>query len=154
VAAIVLQRGLMPTDLSQDIRDRTFRFACAVATLVVNLETEYRVRSILDQLLRSGTSVGANLEEAKAASSRREFLKYVQISLRESREAIYWLRICAELKIGPEAELRGLRGEGDQISRIIGAIVVSTKRRMLIRHAVFAFCILNFALPNSALLLS
>ena len=89
------------------------------------------MRSILDQLLRSGTSVAANLEEAKAASSRREFLRYVQISLRESREAVYWLRICAELKVGPETEVRDLRGEGDQIARIIGAIVVSTKRRML-----------------------
>src|SRR5688572_29143640 len=136
----------MPTDLSQDIRDRTFTFACSVTTLVVRLQNEHKVRAILDQLIRSGTSVGANLEEAKAASSRREFLKYVQISLRESREAIYWLRICAELKIGPEAELRDLRGEGDQISRIIGAIVVSTKRRMLAGYAVFAFCILNFAL--------
>ena len=136
----------MPTDLSQDIRDRTFTFACAVATLVVNLETEYRVRSILDQLRRSGTSVGANLEEAKAASLKREFLTFVQISLRESREAIYWLRICAELRIGPESELRDLRGEGDQIARILGAIVVNTKRRMLTGYAVFAFCILNFAL--------
>jgi len=143
----------MPTDLSQDIRDRTFKFACAVATLVLSLD-EYRLRSIVDQLLRSATSVGANLEEAKAASSRKDFLRYVQISLRESREAIYWLRICAELKFGPEAELRELSGEGDQIARILGAIVVSTKRRMLSKHLLFAFCILNFALLNSAFLLS
>jgi len=143
----------MPTDLSQDIRDRTFKFACAVATLVLSLD-EYRLRSIVDQLLRSATSVGANLEEAKAASSRKDFLRYVQISLRESREAIYWLRICAELKFGPEAELRELSGEGDQIARILGAIVVSTKRRMLSKHLLFAFRILNFALLNSAFLLS
>ena len=143
----------MPADLSQDIRDRTFRFACAIATLVLSLN-ENRLRSIKDQLLRSGTSVGSNLEEAKAASSRKEFLRYVQISLRESRESIYWLRICAELKFGPEAQLRELSGEGDQIARILGAIVVSTKRRMLAKHILFAFCILNFALLNSALLLS
>src|SRR5262245_57655611 len=135
----------MPTDLSQDIRDRTFTFACAVATLVLTLD-EYRLRVIVDQLLRAGTSVGSNLEEAKAASSRREFLRYVQISLRESREALYWLRICAELKFGPEAELRQLIGEGDQITRILGAIVINTKRRMLAGYVVFAFCILNSAL--------
>jgi four helix bundle protein len=135
----------MPIDLSPDIRDRTFRFACAVATLVVSLDREYKLRSVLDQLLRSGTSVGANLEEAKAASSKREFLRYVQISLRESREANYWLRICAELRMGSEAELRDLLGQGDQIARILGAIVVSTKRRMLAGHTVFAFCISNFA---------
>ena len=135
----------MATDLSQDIRDRTFRFACAVASLVVSLDHEYKLRSILDQLLRSGTSIGANLEEAKAASSRREFLRYIQVSLRESREALYWLRTCAELKLGPEAELQQLRSESEQISRILGAIAVSTKRRMLAGYAVFAFFILNFA---------
>jgi len=143
----------MPNDLSQDIRDRTFRFACAIATLVLSLN-EYRLRSIKDQLLRSGTSIGSNLEEAKAASSKKDFLRYVQISLRESREAIYWLRICAALKFGPELELKELSGEGDQIARILGAIVVSTKRRMLAKHLLFAFFILNFALLNSALLLS
>ena len=90
--------------------------------------------------------MGANLEEAKAASSKREFLRDMQVSLRESREAVYWLRICAELRFGPEAQLRELCGEGDQIARILGAIVVSTKRRMLVGHAVFAFCILTFAL--------
>jgi four helix bundle protein len=136
----------VPIDLSQDSRDRTFRFACAVTALVIGLDDEYKIRSIVNQLLRSATSVGANLEEAKAASSRREFLKFVQISLRESREAVYWLRICIELKIAPDAQLRDLRGEGDQIARILGAIVVSTKRRMLAGYAVFAFCILNFAL--------
>ena len=90
----------MPQDLSQDIRDRTFKFAVAVASLVAALEAG------------------------------------------------------AELKLGPEAHLRELRGEGEQITRILGAIVVSTKRRMIVKHAVFAFCILNFALWNSALLLS
>jgi four helix bundle protein len=135
----------MATDLSQDIRDRTFKFACAVVTLVLSLD-DYRLRSIVDQLLRSATSVGANLEEAKAASSKREFLRDVQVSLRESREAVYWLRICAVLKYGPEPRLRELVGEGDQIARILGAIVVSTKRRMLVGYAVFAFFILNFAL--------
>ena len=71
----------MPTDLSQDIRDRTFKFSCAVATLVLALD-EYKLRSIVDQLLRSATSVVANLEEAKAASSKREFLRDVQVFLR------------------------------------------------------------------------
>ena len=136
----------MPTDLSQDIRDRTFQFASDVAKLALTLAPQPGVRCIVDQLLKAGTSVGANLEEAKAASSKREFLKFVQISLRESREAIYWLRLCAALQLGREAELVRLRGEGDQISRILGAIVISTKRRLIAGYALFAFCILNFPL--------
>jgi four helix bundle protein len=136
----------MATDLSQDIRDRTFRFGCDVAKLALTLAPQPGVRCIVDQLLKAGTSVGANLEEAKGASSKREFLRFVQISLRESRESIYWLRICAALRLGPEEELRRLRGEGDQISRILGAIVVNTKRRLLTGYALFAFCILHFPL--------
>jgi four helix bundle protein len=143
----------MATDLSQDIRDRTFEFACAIVSFALELEANYKLRSILDQLLRSATSVGANLEEAKAASSKRDFLRYAQISLRESREASYWLRICVELGLGSEAALKKLCGESDQISRIVGAIVVSTKRRMLAGYAVFAFCILHFEFCISALVI-
>jgi four helix bundle protein len=135
----------MPTDLSQDIRDRTFRFGCDVAKLALTFAPQPGVRCIVDQLLKAATSVGANLEEAKAASSKREFLKFVQISLRESRESIYWVRVCAALRLGPEELLGRLRGEGEQISRILGAIVVSTRRRLLAGYALFAFCILHFA---------
>jgi four helix bundle protein len=139
----------MNTDRSQDIRDRTFAFACRVARLCLDLGTRPGTRSIVDQLLKSGTSIGANLEEAKAGSSKRDFTHYVEISLREARETVYWLRICLALQLGPAAEVQDLRGEADQIARILGAIVVSSKRRLLLGSAVFAFCILNIALLSS-----
>jgi len=72
----------------------------------------------------------------------------MQISLRESREAVYWLRICSELRLGSEAQLRELTDEGQQIA--LGAIVVSTKRRLIATYILFAFCILNFALLLSS----
>jgi four helix bundle protein len=120
----------MTTDRSQDIRDRTFRFACNVSRLALALTPRPGVRCIVDQLLKAATSVGANLEEAKAGSSDRHFVGICEIALRESREAIYWLRICQELKLGPAEEVASLREEGDQIARIIGAIVVRTKARL------------------------
>jgi four helix bundle protein len=137
------------TDRSQDIRDRTFEFACRIARLALRLEPQYRIRSIVDQFLRSGTSIGANLEEAKAGSSRRDFVKYLEIALREARETVYWLRICLELKIASGDELESLRNEGEQIGRILGAIVSNAKRRMALRTtafwAAFAFFLLHFA---------
>jgi four helix bundle protein len=136
----------MGTDRSQDIRDRAFAFGCRVARLSLGLSPQPGVRCIVDQLLKSGTAVGANLEEAKAGSSKRDFVRYVEISLREARETVYWLRICVALKLGPTSEVEDLRGEGEQLARILGAIVVSAKRRLLIGSAVFAFCILNVAL--------
>ena len=139
----------MNIDRSQDIRDRTFAFACRVARLCLDVRTQPGIRPMVEQLLKSGTSIGANLEEAKAGSSKRDFVRYLEISLREARETVYWLRIFLALRIGPRTEVQDLRGEAEQIARILGAIVVSSKPRLVFESAVFAFCILNFALLNS-----
>jgi len=96
----------MKTDRSQDIRDRTFSFACRVARLCLDVGTQPRIRPIVEQLLKSGTAIGANLEEAKAGSSKREFVRYVEISLREARETVYWLRIFLALHIARELRFR------------------------------------------------
>jgi four helix bundle protein len=89
------------------------------------------IHVIANQLVKSATSVGANLEEAKAASSRREFARFVDISLREAREAHYWLRIIAHGKLASQAALTPLLIEADQLIRILTAIVVNTKSRGL-----------------------
>jgi four helix bundle protein len=136
----------MALDLSQDIRDRTFRLACDLARLAFRLTSPPGVRRLADQLLRAGTSIGANLEEAKAASSRKDFVHCVQVALKEARETKYWLRIFAELRLAPADSLSRLTDEADQVARILGAIVVNTKRRTAAGYAVFAFCILNIAL--------
>ena len=139
----------MASDLSEDIRNRTFRLGCAVARLALTLSTRPGVRCLVDQLLKSGTAVGANLEEAKAGSSKRDFIRYVEISLREARETSYWLRICAVLELAPLEQLSALQRETDQVARILGAIVVSSKRRLMAGYSAFAFCILTFALLMS-----
>jgi four helix bundle protein len=132
----------MIADRSQNIRDRTFNFGCRVARLSLSLAPQPGVRCLVDQLLKSGTAVGANLEEAKAGSSKREFVRFVEISLREARETVYWLRICIALKLGSVAEVEDLRSEGEQIARILGAIVVSAKQQLQPGCSV---CILHFA---------
>jgi four helix bundle protein len=71
-------------------------------------------------------------------------LSYLQISLRESRETLYWLRICAALELGPPKTVSRLKDECDEIMRILVTIVINTKRRMLVGAGVFLFCILNF----------
>ena len=77
---------------------RTFRFALAILgfhrTLAVNPQVP---RHVAVQLCRAGTSIGANIEEAKSAYSRREMAMKYAIALRESRECLYWLRlVCAD----------------------------------------------------------
>ena len=140
----------MPNDPAKDIRERAFAFGCRVARLALSLAPRPGVRGLVHQLLRSGTSVGANLEEAKAASTKREFLRGVEISLREAREAWYWLRIYKELQLGDPGTVLELVNEADSIVRILTSIVISTKRRMAIIAVVSAFCILNSALLMSS----
>jgi four helix bundle protein len=112
----------------------------------VDLSARPGTRRIVEQLLKSGTAIGANLEEAKAGSSKRDFIRYVEISLREARETVYWLRLFLALQLGSQHELRELRSEAEQIARILGAIVVKAKGRLVFAPAVFAFCILHVAL--------
>ena len=100
-----------------------------MARVALRLGPQPGVRCLIDQLLKAGTAVGANLEEAKAGSSRRDFVRYVEISLREARESVYWLRLCLALELGPVDELQALRNEGEQIGRILGAIVINAKQR-------------------------
>jgi four helix bundle protein len=114
--------------------------------LALKLKPVPGVRSIVDQLVKAATAVGANLEEAKAASTRREFVRFVEISLREARETHYWLRIAIALRLAPDTAVQPLLGEADQLIRILSTIVLNTKRGGLVGITVSAFCILNSAL--------
>jgi four helix bundle protein len=140
----------MSNDSAKDIRDRAFSFGCRVARLALSLTPRPGVRALVDQLLRAGTAIGANLEEAKAASTRREFLRGVEISLREARESWYWLRIYEELALADSSQVRELISEAEALIRILTSIVISTKRRMFAIPVVSAFCILNSALLVSS----
>ena len=131
---------------AETIRARAFRLACAVVAVALQIRPVPGVRSVIEQLVRAAPSVGANLEEAKAASTRREFIRFVEISLREARETHYWLRIAIAVKLAPVTTLQPLLEESDQLIRILTVIVLNTKRRGVAGVAVSAFCILNSAL--------
>ena len=62
----------------------------------------------MDQLVRARTAPGANLEEAQAASSTREFVRYVDVALREARESVYWLQIYLSLQLGSRTDIEAL----------------------------------------------
>jgi four helix bundle protein len=81
-------------------------------------------------LLRSGTSIGANLEEAKAAHSRADFICKAEIALKEARETVYWLRLIIAAEILPPSRIAELQSEAEELARVLGAIVVSAKSHM------------------------
>jgi len=105
-----------------DIRQRAFNFALRIIKLCQQLEEEPGVaRTLSWQLLRSGTSIGANLEEAQAGQSKLDFISKNAIALKEARETIYWLRLLAASRIISEKRLVGLQKETEELAKIIGS---------------------------------
>ena len=83
--------------------------------------------SLIDQFLRSSTSIGANLVEARSAHSKKDFIKFYEISLKSSNETKYWLCLLRDgLKIDAE-KINNLLKEADEISKVIASIVVKLK---------------------------
>jgi four helix bundle protein len=116
-------------DRPVDICERTFEFAVRIVNLSSYLLGKPGVsRTLANQLLKAGTSVGANIEEAQGGQSRADFISKNAIALKEARETHYWLRLLSASKVLPESRVSGLRDEAEQLMRIIGSIVVSARR--------------------------
>lgn len=114
-----------------DIRERTFQFAVRIVRLCQYLEKETKVSKVLiNQLMDAGTSVGANLEEATAGQSSKDFVHKNTISLKEARESKYWLRLLPASYDLDAIVIEGiieLEQEASEISKIIGKIIVNSK---------------------------
>lgn len=114
----------------QEISERAFEFAVRVVRLCQKLDkTPGGARTLANQLLRSATSVGANLEEAKGGQSSADYLSKVSIALKESRETHYWLRLLIATDIVPEAQLNPLLEESNELVAILTTIVKKLKAR-------------------------
>jgi len=112
----------------QDIRDRAFEFAVRVVRLSDFLNGNGGVSKILGyQVLRSGTSIGANLEEAEGGHSRADFSAKCSIALKEARETRYWLRLLVSSGIVSEESLRELVEETEEITAILTSIAAKSK---------------------------
>ncbi len=113
----------------QDIKERTFNFALEVVGLCRALDGRAGTSQTLGrQLLRSGTSIGANVEEAQAGQSRADFINKYSIALKEARETIYWLRLLIASGIHSNGQSESLQREAQEIARIIGSIIVNTRK--------------------------
>lgn len=113
----------MLTQKPQDIKERTFEFAIKIIQFAEDLPNSRSSQVVSKQLIRSGTSIGANVEEAVAASSKEDFIYKMNIALREARETNYWLRIIQRTLPGVGDTFKTLLQESEEIMKILGAIV-------------------------------
>jgi len=113
--------------MAKDIEERTFEFALLIVEFVKALPRTPVADVLMRQLLRSGTSVGANVEEPRAGYSRDEFAYKMNISLKEARETHYWLRLLKESGISKSQQIDTLIDEAEQIKKVLGSIVSKTR---------------------------
>ena len=112
---------------SKEIVDRTYSFALRIIKLVSSLPVNKVCQVIGGQLLRSGTSVGANMEEAQAAYSKKEFRNKVGISHKEARESNYWLRLLRDSGQVKEELIEDLIKESEEITKVLFSIGKASK---------------------------
>jgi four helix bundle protein len=108
------------------ITDRTKSFAIRIVKACCFLDEKPGVYRILSkQLLRSGTSIGANVREAQSAQSSKDFINKLEVALKEARETQYWLEILIESELVDRHKFQLLLQEANEIGKIL---VASTKR--------------------------
>ncbi len=113
----------------EDLKSRTRRFALQVIRLYSSLPKETVAQVLGKQLLRSGTSVGAQYHEGTRARSNAEFISKVEGALQELEESIYWMEILVESGILSQRNVENLLKEADELAAILVASVKTVKER-------------------------
>jgi four helix bundle protein len=113
-----------------DIYDRVFRFICRVLNMRDALARNRRIdHNSLSQLACSASSIGSNLEEARAGQSRADFHAKLRVALKEARESQFWLRLIADSKEIRHSRIAPLVKESGEIVGILTAIARKTNPR-------------------------
>ena len=111
------------------ILDKSFKFGLRILKLYIHLRKKKVDVGLCSQILDSGTSIGANVEEAVGGSSRKDFINKLQIAYKESRETRYWLRLLKEGEILEKKLADSFLKDCDEIIAILTAVLNSSKGR-------------------------
>jgi len=107
------------------VRDKSFKFALKIIELYRYLCDDKKEYVLSKQLLRAGTSVGANVEEAQAAQSKKDFISKMSIAAKEARETLYWLKL---LKYGKYIMKVEILIDSEELIRLLTSIVKSSEK--------------------------
>jgi len=112
------------------VKDKSFRFAVRIVRLyqfLVNEKSEYVLSK---QLLRSVTSIGANIEEADSAHTKKDFIAKLSISLKEAKETHYWLRLMFECNYLDEKMYKSLIDECEELIMLLTSIIKTSRQNL------------------------
>ena len=109
------------------IRSKSFDFSVRIVNLYKVLYYERNEKTLSKQLLRSGTSIGANIEEGIAAFSKKEFIYKLQISYKEANESFYWIKLLYRTNYINDVEFESLKLNVEEIIKLLTSIIKSSK---------------------------
>jgi len=117
----------MKNNQSQQVKYRAYKFSIKIIKFVSSFPNKRIFWIISDQLIRAATSIGANIIEAQAASSKKDFIKFYEIALKSANETKYWLGILRDATDIDKKEINELLRETDEIAKILGASLLTLK---------------------------
>jgi four helix bundle protein len=112
------------------IQEKSFAFAIRIVNLYKFLCEEKKEFVLSKQILRSGTSIGANIEESIGGQSDRDFLTKIAIAYKEARETTYWLKLLLASNYLKQEQAESLLQDVEEICKILGKIQITTKNKI------------------------
>ena len=116
-------------DVDRKVEEKSFLFAIRIVKLYKYLTDTKREYHLSKQLLRSGTSIGANIAEAQQAQSQADFISKLSFSLKEASETDYWLRLLNATVFLSDAEFLSIHGDCTELEKLLTAIIKTAKQR-------------------------
>jgi four helix bundle protein len=115
-------------------QEKSYAFALRIVKLYRWFVEEKKEFTLCKQLLRAGTSIGANVEEAIGGQSGKDFLSKMAIAYKETRESQYWLRLLHDSQYLSDPQFNSLIADCEELLRIIGSICKTTKQKLGIKN--------------------
>ena len=111
------------------LKDRTYEYAITMIEFLDSLPKDTSSEVITRQLLRSSTSIGANVVEAQASSSKRDFTNFFNHPLKSANESLYWLGLLKDAKKIKNSQLQYLLNETQELANILGSSILTLKKK-------------------------
>jgi four helix bundle protein len=129
--------GAMTDDMTKQniVQEKSYAFALSIVKIARSLRSEQKEWVLSKQLIRSGTSIGANIEEAIAAQSKKDFLSKMCIALKEARETYYWLRIIRDSGLVQDPQTVPMIATCQELVRLLTRITLTTRQKLELGRA-------------------
>jgi len=111
------------------VKDKSYQFALRIIRLCKQVREKHKEYHVTGQLLRSGTSIGANVEEANAGQSKKDFTAKMSIASKEARESHYWIRLLTDSDYLEKDMAKSVLSDCDELIRLLTSIVKTAQAR-------------------------